>query len=144
MKAARATLEQAIKLDILIAVKQALGFAAKEPTAALYVRVPVAQAAALDRVAFELKRPKRAIVSALLATLEAGANRLVVGQADLEPSPTRSRADEVLTIEELAGFLAADPDIVRDLAEQGDIPGRKFGTEWRFSRTAVLDWLGGR
>jgi excisionase family DNA binding protein len=31
---------------------------------------------------------------------------------------------------------------VAELAEAGELPGRRLGGEWRFSREAVLAWLG--
>jgi excisionase family DNA binding protein len=30
---------------------------------------------------------------------------------------------------------------VRQLAESGDLPGRRIGGEWRFARAALLAWL---
>ena len=50
---------------------------------------------------------------------------------------------EVLTLEQLATLLDLDLEVVRKLAEQGDVPGRKLGEQWRFSRAAILVWLGG-
>jgi excisionase family DNA binding protein len=50
---------------------------------------------------------------------------------------------EVLTAEQLAELLQVDAKTVRSLAARGDLPGRKLGREWRFSRRAVLDWLAG-
>jgi hypothetical protein len=40
----------------------------------------------------------------------------------------------------------APPDAltVAELAEQGELPGRKLAREWRFARDAVLDWLARR
>jgi excisionase family DNA binding protein len=49
----------------------------------------------------------------------------------------------VLTAEQLAQLLQLDVRTVRSLAARGEIPGRKLGREWRFSRRAVLDWLAG-
>ena len=49
---------------------------------------------------------------------------------------------EVLSPAEVADLLQVDAKLVRTLAESGDLPGRKIGDEWRFSRTAVLEWLG--
>lgn len=121
-------------------MKRPLGFAPEEPTSALFVRIPERQAKVLDRLAFDLKRPKRAIVSALLSTLETGPGGLLVGHADVEPLPGL----DVLTIGQLSAWLAVDEIVLLELVEQGDIPGRKLGQEWRFSRCAVLDWLGGR
>jgi excisionase family DNA binding protein len=49
----------------------------------------------------------------------------------------------VLTGEQLAELLQVDVKTVRSLAARGQLPGRKIGREWRFSRRAVLDWLAG-
>ena len=48
---------------------------------------------------------------------------------------------EVLTLEQLAELLAVDEETLKELVETGEIPGRKIGPHWRFSRRAVLDWL---
>jgi excisionase family DNA binding protein len=50
-------------------------------------------------------------------------------------------SDEVLTLEEAAALLKLPADTVRSRAEEGDLPGRRFGKEWRFARKAVLAWL---
>jgi excisionase family DNA binding protein len=48
---------------------------------------------------------------------------------------------EVLTAEEAAEFLGFNPVTVRQKARLGEIPGRKIGKEWRFSRRRLLEWL---
>jgi excisionase family DNA binding protein len=48
---------------------------------------------------------------------------------------------EVLTLEEAAALLKLPADAVRSRAEGGDLPGRRFGKEWRFARMAVVAWL---
>jgi excisionase family DNA binding protein len=48
---------------------------------------------------------------------------------------------EVLTLREAAGYLRVSADMVRNLAQKGDLPGRMIGGEWRFLRTALADWL---
>jgi len=50
-------------------------------------------------------------------------------------------ADEVLTLEEAAALLKLSEQVVRSRAEDGDLPGRRFGHDWRFARTAILAWL---
>lgn len=50
-------------------------------------------------------------------------------------------AREVLNVEQAAEFLGFSPYTVREKAREGEIPGRKVGREWRFSRTALLEWL---
>jgi len=47
----------------------------------------------------------------------------------------------VLTLEEVAKLLKAPVDAVRGRAEKGELPGRRFGNDWRFARMAVLAWL---
>ncbi len=50
---------------------------------------------------------------------------------------------EVMTLEEAAALLRLSVDVVRARAVAGELPGRAFGEEWRFSRTALLAWLAG-
>ena len=42
---------------------------------------------------------------------------------------------------QLAEMLQVDDKTVRSLASKGELPGRKVGRHWRFSRQAVLEWL---
>lgn len=51
------------------------------------------------------------------------------------------RSKEVLNAEEAAEFLGFNPYTVREKARLGEIPGRKIGREWRFSREALLEWI---
>jgi excisionase family DNA binding protein len=60
-----------------------------------------------------------------------------VGNATFE----RFLAPEVLTVEDAAELLQVVPDDVQALAAAGELPGRKIGETWRFSRAAVLRWL---
>jgi len=48
---------------------------------------------------------------------------------------------EVLNAEEVAEFLGFNPVTIRQKARLGEIPGRKIGKEWRFSRRVLLEWL---
>jgi excisionase family DNA binding protein len=119
----------------------------------LYVRLPSAHAERLDRAAFELKASKQDIVSGLIARyVDAGSTdrlRRVVIEAGEEPmatgrhSFTPAAEGEVLTLVELAELLQVPEDDARELAEGGQIPGRRIGEEWRFARSAVLRWLAG-
>ena len=123
-------------------------------TSALFVRIPRAEAEKLDRAAFELKRPKQDLVAALVArhvdpdtpsglaglrALEVDERGLTVGRHSFRPAQER----EVLTVEQLAELLQVDAKTVSELAGQGELPGRKVGSDWRFSRQAVLEWLSG-
>jgi excisionase family DNA binding protein len=101
----------------------------------LYVRLPRDQAAALDRLVDETGRRKQQLVSDLLS------DRLVVGRAELhEDNETLPTAD-VLTLDEAAALLRVSSDAVRARAERGELPGRRFDSDWRFARSALLAWL---
>ena len=108
---------------------------------ALFVRLPKNQAAALDRLADATGRQKQHLVSELLGErLGTAARPLALGR--LEITNTRDLPpDDVLTLEEVAALFKLPLDTVRSRAEQGDLPGRRFGKEWRFARSAVLTWL---
>jgi excisionase family DNA binding protein len=115
----------------------------------LFVRLPAAAADKLDRAAFELKVSKQTLVTDLVAnhldataaprrvTVELPEEHLTVGRHEFRPAP----APEVLTLEDLAALLQADPAVVAELADAGELPGRRVGGAWRFSREAVLAWL---
>lgn len=49
---------------------------------------------------------------------------------------------DVLNVEEAAEFLSVSPWTIREQARTGRLPARKIGKEWRFSRQALLEWLG--
>jgi excisionase family DNA binding protein len=100
------------------------------------VRLPAADAERLDRVSFELKRPKQELVAEALRALDV--DRPPVGFA--RPAPG---IRDVLTTAQLADLLQVEEKAVRDLARRGELPGRKIGRDWRFSRHAVISWLSG-
>ncbi len=102
----------------------------------LFVRLPAQQAAALDRLVDSTGRRKQQLVSDLLA------DQLTVGQIEIMES-ARSGGEEVLTLDEAAALLRLPADVVRARAAEGEMPGRSFGDEWRFSRPALLAWLTG-
>ena len=106
----------------------------REPTSPLFVRLPAASAEKLSRAAFELKTPKRELVTDLVDRY-LGAEDVGIGRA------TQAAGPDVLTVEQLADLLQVDEKTVRGLAAKGELPGRKLGRHWRFSRQAVLEWL---
>jgi excisionase family DNA binding protein len=129
----------------------------------LYVRLPAAQAAKLDRAAFELRAPKQDLVAGLVAryvdptTTEGlaelrdavGFGRQSVATADEEGLTVGRHAfrpaetPEVLNPAQAAALLQIDEEVLDELAERGELPARRVGGEWRFARRALLDWLAG-
>ncbi len=109
----------------------------------LFVRLPRNQAAALDRLADATGRHKQHLVSELIGERLKATPRpqpLAVGRVEITRKP-EAPADDVLTLEEVAALLKLPLDAVQSRAEEGDLPGRCFGKEWRFARLAVLAWL---
>ncbi|MFC1588061.1 helix-turn-helix domain-containing protein [Planctomycetota bacterium] len=50
--------------------------------------------------------------------------------------------DEILTPEELMEFLKLDKESLEKVFKDGEMPGRYLGGHWRFSKNAVVRWLG--
>jgi excisionase family DNA binding protein len=99
----------------------------------LFVRLPAAAAERLERTAAETGASKREIVTRLIT-----GDDVVVGHHDFRPA----EPPDVLTLPEVAELLQVGPDVATELAEAGELPGRRVGGEWRFARAAVLAWLG--
>jgi excisionase family DNA binding protein len=99
----------------------------------LYVRLPDEAADKLARAAVELRTPKQNLVAQLVQ------DHLTVGRHEFFPN----EVEEVLTPDEAADLLRSDAATVIAMAEDGKLPARKVGDEWRFTRSALLRWLGG-
>jgi excisionase family DNA binding protein len=117
---------------------------------ALYVRLPSEAAEKLDRAAFELRVAKQDLVADLVQNhlgAVGGTRRVVVESLDDSltvghHSFTPLEETEVLTVDEAATLLRIKAEELVTLAASGDVPGRKLGDDWRFTRSALLKWLG--
>jgi excisionase family DNA binding protein len=136
------------------------------PHAALYVRLPADEARKLDRAAHAVGAPKKDLVAGLVAryvdpdtdrglaalrrlgaeapgaqprriVIEPDEPQLVVGHHSFRPADL----PDVLTPAQAAQLLQVDEDAVLALAEEGRLPGRRIGDEWRFARAALVEWL---
>ena len=135
-----------------------------EPRNALFVRLTPEQARRLDRAASALPARKKDLIGGLLerfvhpdtpaglaalrelaghdetrrhVTFDLGREQPVVGHAEFRTAPE----PEVLDAAQAAQLLLVDEEAILELAERGELPGRKIGETWRFSRRALLDWL---
>ena len=136
--------------------------ASPQPDSALYVRLPANAVAKLSRAAEALGIHKKDLIAGLVSkyvdpdskrSLNAlGAmsqpRRITVDLG--EPGPTLGAYSfqpfdppEVMNAEQAGQLLQLDEKIVLELAESGQLPGRKLGNQWRFSRAAVIAWLSG-
>lgn len=110
----------------------------------LFVRLPADQARRLDDHVRAAGRSKQEVVGALLATSMARAGDDTVGPArteDAGPVPA-GLVPLVLTVDEVAAELRVAAADVEARIEQGDLPARRFGEQWRIGRQALIDWLG--
>ncbi len=46
-----------------------------------------------------------------------------------------------LTIEELSGYLKMSRSKLYQMAQKGKLPGSKIGTQWRFDRDRIDEWM---
>ena len=128
---------------------------------ALFVRLTAEQAQRLDRAASALPARKKDLIGGLVeryvnpttpaglaslreltgtprrVTVELGGETPVVGHADFRPFPP----SEVLDAAQAAELLAVEEAAILELAGRGELPGRRIGEAWRFSRAALLQWL---
>lgn len=51
--------------------------------------------------------------------------------------------NEILNLEQAIEFFGVSERTMIKLLREERIPARKIGREWRFSKTALLNWLGG-
>src|SRR6185436_4374292 len=69
------------------------------------------------------------------------------GAAVVSPPPLprstqfRAMADDDFDLAALAAYLHMMPAQVSRLAERGNLPGRRIGGAWRFSRPEISQWL---
>lgn len=53
-----------------------------------------------------------------------------------------SSDSEILNIEEAAALLGVSVKTFNKVLHSEDVPARKIGREWKFSRQALIDWVG--
>jgi PTS system nitrogen regulatory IIA component len=52
--------------------------------------------------------------------------------------------DDILTIDEVAGYLRVSERTVYDWAQKGEIPAGKIGAVWRFKKSEIESWVNDR
>jgi excisionase family DNA binding protein len=55
---------------------------------------------------------------------------------------TEKPEQEILNIDEAAELLGVSVKTFNKVLHSESIPGRKIGREWKFSRRALIDWIG--
>ena len=130
------------------------------PESALYVRIPTTAVDKLGRAAEALGVHKKDLIAGLVTKyvdpdsqrgLDALGSlsqprRVTVEVGDAGPtlgsySFQSYDPPEVMSVEQVAQFLQVEEAVVIELAEARQLPGRKLGSVWRFSRAALVAWL---
>ncbi|MEO8551274.1 MAG: helix-turn-helix domain-containing protein [Kofleriaceae bacterium] len=127
------------------------------PETPLYVRLPQTAVDKLDRAAAALGMHKKDLVAGLVSKYvdpdsRVGLNALgalsvrrpdpvegglMIGSYSFQPY----EPPEIMNAEQAGQFLQIDEKNVIELAESGQLPGKKLGSAWRFSRAALVAWL---
>lgn len=129
------------------------------PQTPLYVRLPKTAGDKLDRAAAALGVHKKDLVAGLVNRYvdpdsQQGLSALTMSTRkpphDGSPEPTLTMGTyafqpfappEIMNSKQAGEFLQIDENNVIELAEAGQLPGRKLGPVWRFSRDALVAWL---
>ena len=56
-------------------------------------------------------------------------------------NPALNPSDEILTVSTLASYLHCHPSTVYRLLKGKRIPAFKLGSDWRFQRAAIDEWI---
>ena len=129
----------------------------------LYVKIPTTAVDKLGRAAEALGVPKKDLVAGLVTryvdpdtprgldalstlsqprrvTVEMEGGGPTLGTYSFQPYDP-PELPEVLSVEQAAQFLQVKESVVVEMAEAGQLPGRKLGDAWRFSKAALVAWL---
>jgi excisionase family DNA binding protein len=60
--------------------------------------------------------------------------------ADKEPAAELNK--DILNVEEAAALLGVSVKTFNKVLHAEDMPARKIGREWKFSRAALIEWVG--
>ena len=55
-----------------------------------------------------------------------------------------SFGDEIMTVSELSDYLKIGEKSLLRMVNKGDLPGLKVGSQWRFPKVVIDDWLTSR
>lgn len=63
------------------------------------------------------------------------------GRVTLTPASVTALEYDILTTDEAAALLRVHPDSLRRRAEDWGVPHKRFGTEYRWSKQLLLEWV---
>ena len=132
-----------------------------QPEGALYVRLPAKAFDKLDRASEALGVHKKDLIAGLVSKYVDPDTRLGLTALGTLSQPRRVTValaggggptvgsysfqsydpPEVMNAEQAGQLLQLEEKVVVELADAGQLPGRKLGAAWRFSRAALIAWL---
>jgi hypothetical protein len=104
----------------------------------LYVRLSADPNRRLERAVTVSGKSKRQLVDEAVGAHFTD-DGLVVGNITM-----REEIPQVLTLAEAAALLRVEPSALERAALGGEVPGRQIAGAWRFSKAALIAWLGMR
>ena len=75
-------------------------------------------------------------------TAQAVANERELGTPPVRPANDEQPAEPVLDVEDVARLLRVGRNTIYELVGRNEIPHRRLGKQIRFSRDALMSWLG--
>jgi excisionase family DNA binding protein len=108
--------------------------------AALFVRIPSASAKKLEQHAKREGRSKQDIVAKLI---HQELQKPVVTNSKSASGATTPETPEIMTLEELSVYLRVSEIELQQKVAAGELPVRRFGDDWRFSKQAIERWMEG-
>ncbi len=58
--------------------------------------------------------------------------------------PARAPVEKIMTIHSLARYLSCHQGTIYRLLKEQQIPAFKLGSDWRFLRSAIDEWIAGQ
>ena len=90
----------------------------------------------------ELVAPARVIGNIKTPTLSVQEGAVFEGHCSMLSKVVSSRGImDMLTIDEVSKYLEVDKNVVLEWADIGKLPAVKEGSQWRFERSKIEDWL---
>ena len=61
----------------------------------------------------------------------------------MEVGESRLPLPRIMTVKDLSTYLRVHPSTIYKLLRQGELPGFRIGTDWRFNAEAIDRWCAG-
>jgi excisionase family DNA binding protein len=59
----------------------------------------------------------------------------------MKRSSANHKNEEIMTVSSLADYIRCSPSMIYRLLKRKEIPAFRLGSDWRFFRSAIDDWI---